>query len=374
MKEEKQTEMIAHKRIVNLDIERVLAIMCVVLCHSVELIYNMDFKAWTTLSSKAQIYRTIMFTIGRLGVPIFLLLSGYLLLSRKYENDEDIFKFYKKNLLSLLITTEIWTVIYNIFFCFYNKSSFNVTDFIKEAIFVKEVPIMNMWYMPMIIGIYIAIPYVSKVVKSFSIKALSIPMIAAFIIIFVFPTINVIIETKQYSKMRNIIDTSFLGGIYGIYMVLGFFSQSNKLKKFSKKSLTLIMAFTFVCACWIQIYSLNRFKEYNIWYDSPFLLLCSTCLFELIMRIDTTRISEKIRNMFTYISKISFAIFFMHSIVELVLKDYIKLIPIANCLKLLILFVGSFSICVLMTWILNKIKIIRKILFFKSNRGGSYEI
>lgn len=155
MKEEKQTEMIAHKRIVNLDIERVLAIMCVVLCHSVELIYNMDFKAWTTLSSKAQIYRTIMFTIGRLGVPIFLLLSGYLLLSRKYENDEDIFKFYKKNLLSLLITTEIWTVIYNIFFCFYNKSSFNVTDFIKEAIFVKEVPIMNMWYMPMIIGIYI---------------------------------------------------------------------------------------------------------------------------------------------------------------------------------------------------------------------------
>lgn len=67
------------KRIYYLDIARTFAIISVVLCHSVELIYNMNLKGWLNLSIKSQIYRTIVFTVGReLGVPIFLLISVYL--------------------------------------------------------------------------------------------------------------------------------------------------------------------------------------------------------------------------------------------------------------------------------------------------------
>lgn len=359
MKEEAKNKIIVHKRIINLDIARTLAIMCVVLCHSVELIYNMNLETWLILSQKARIYKTIMFTIGRLGVPIFLLLSGYLLLSKTYENDEDVFKFYKKNLLSLIITIEAWIIIYNVFLSFYNKISFNIIDLVKEMTFFKAVPLMNMWYMPMIIGIYIAIPYVSNAIKCFSFKSLKVPIITIFIIIFIIPTINIIVNKHIW----NIIDTSFLGGIYGIYIVIGYFIQRDKLKDITKKRLLLITIISFLCSCLIQIYAFNNYIEYNIWYDSPFILICSTCLFELIKRLNNTKIPDKIINIVTYISKISLGIFFVHVVVELILKDYIKIIPISNHFKVELLFVSSLIVCVIIVWLFSKIKMIRKVLF-----------
>lgn len=58
----------------------------------------------------------ISFTIGRLGVPLFLFLSGFLLLQKQINDEKDIFTFYKKNLISLVIANSIWVIIYNIFF------------------------------------------------------------------------------------------------------------------------------------------------------------------------------------------------------------------------------------------------------------------
>lgn len=142
-------------RIIYLDIARTFAIIFVVLCHSVELIYKMNLQGWVSISLNARIFKTIVFTLGRIGVPLFLFLTGYLLLNRKYDNDADIKKFYKNNLLSLIVTTEVWILIYNIFLSLYNNKPFDTYSLIKEMLFLQKVPLMNMWYMPIIIGIYI---------------------------------------------------------------------------------------------------------------------------------------------------------------------------------------------------------------------------
>lgn len=82
-------------RIIYLDIARTFAIIFVVLCHSVELIYKMNLQGWISISLNARIFKTIVFTLGRIGVPLFLFLTGYLLLNRKYDNDADIKNFIK---------------------------------------------------------------------------------------------------------------------------------------------------------------------------------------------------------------------------------------------------------------------------------------
>lgn len=87
---------IKKNRIIYLDIARTFAIILVVLCHSVTLIYKMNLQEWNLISLNAKIFKTIIFTLGRMGVPLFLFLTGYLLLNRKYDNDADIKKFYKK--------------------------------------------------------------------------------------------------------------------------------------------------------------------------------------------------------------------------------------------------------------------------------------
>ena len=126
------------KRIKNLDIARTFAIISVLLCHAVEYIYILDMKNWVNATTISQIYRTVLFTIGRCGVPIFLFITGYLILSKKMETDDDVSKFYKRSFLPLLITTEIWIIIYNIFLAFYNKNGFAQGIFIEYGITVDD--------------------------------------------------------------------------------------------------------------------------------------------------------------------------------------------------------------------------------------------
>lgn len=92
-------------RIQSFDIARSFAIICVVLCHSIEFAYSNVY--YLNLSENSQIFRIIFFTISRLGVPIFLFLTGALILKKQIESDDDILKFYKNNLLPLFIAIEI---------------------------------------------------------------------------------------------------------------------------------------------------------------------------------------------------------------------------------------------------------------------------
>ena len=139
--------------------------------------------------------------------------------------------FYKNNLLSLIVTTEVWILIYNIFLSLYNNKPFDTYSLIKEMLFLQKVPLMNMWYMPIIIGIYIAIPYVSKVVHTFSIKTLKIPIILVFVCIFIMPTLNLILKTFKLDQYNCILDISFLGGGYGLYIVGGYLIREKIIKK-----------------------------------------------------------------------------------------------------------------------------------------------
>lgn len=353
-------------RIIYLDIARTFAIIFAVLCHSVELIYKMNLQGWVSISLNARIFKTIVFTLGRIGVPLFLFLTGYLLLNRKYDNDADIKKFYKNNLLSLIVTTEVWILIYNIFLSLYNNKPFDTYSLIKEMLFLQKVPLMDMWYMPMIIGIYIAIPYVSKVVHTFSIKTLKIPIILVFVCIFIMPTLNLILKTFKLDQYNCILDISFLGGGYGLYIVGGYLIREKIIKKIKTKWLVFTSILFFIISCYIQIFEFEHKIEYNIWYNSPFIFICTFALFELFTRINTDNFNKWIVKIFTYISKISLSIFFVHIIVEMILRKYVKMIKVSNPIKVLILFIVSFCISIIITWILSKISIIRKkVLYIK---------
>lgn len=110
---ERDNQLRKNERIQSLDIARTFAILCVVLCHCVEHAYT--GTSYSDLSNVSQIFRIVFFTIGRLGVPIFLFLSGALILKKQIETDEEVLMFYKKNLIPLLIAIEIWNILYNLF-------------------------------------------------------------------------------------------------------------------------------------------------------------------------------------------------------------------------------------------------------------------
>ena len=79
----KRAAMTQKKREAWLDYARIFAILCVICCHAVENYYGAVVSGNERIDFVPWIVENTLFTIGRLGVPLFLAISGTLLLNRE---------------------------------------------------------------------------------------------------------------------------------------------------------------------------------------------------------------------------------------------------------------------------------------------------
>ena len=70
----------------NIDLARSIAILAVVLCHASTEVYKYGYEAMNVLPKIDQNAATLFLTFGRMGVPLFLYISGFLLLQKEYTN------------------------------------------------------------------------------------------------------------------------------------------------------------------------------------------------------------------------------------------------------------------------------------------------
>lgn len=102
------------KRLFYLDVARFIAIISISLNHAVNRSYenyNNQMAEFFALPFGSTLFKTFISVFSRIGVPLFLMITGVLILNKKMESASDVKRFYKHNLLSLLITTEIWYVL-----------------------------------------------------------------------------------------------------------------------------------------------------------------------------------------------------------------------------------------------------------------------
>ena len=228
--DEKKDLILKEKRIEYLDFCRAIAIICVVLCHSVEYMYYGEGILWNKLTPFSRYFSTILYVIGRIGVPFFLFISGELLLSKNFEKEENIKKFYIKNFFAMLITTEIWMVIYTVFLDCEGIQKFNLEKLIKNMLFLADLPLMNIWYMPMILGIYLVTPFIAQIVRKNRLKYLLIPLGIGIAINMLIPTINVFLDTYGIKPVLvSRFNVAFLGGFTAIYYITGYFVRNGLL-------------------------------------------------------------------------------------------------------------------------------------------------
>lgn len=354
-----------NKRLFSFDLARALAIACVVLCHATETIYRLNINGYNSVSTTSKITMVVVFVVGRLGVPIFLFLTGALILRKNIESDEDIVKFYKKNLIPLLAANTIWVLIYNVFFLLNGQADkVTIEAVLKELFLMKTVPVTNMWYFPMIIGMYLGLPFVAKIVKSFSLKSILILASAIFFASFIIPFINILFKIFNINfSIEFVPGLQFLGGAYGLYILLGYYlTNLNRFKRIKILNLIFIALISFIATCAIQVVSFGEASHYSytIWYNLPLLFICAACIFLIVTRFEYKKLNKNIVKVVTFISKASLAIFFMHVITQTILKPYIVGLSISMPLKLILLFASNFIICTTISYILSRLKYISK--------------
>lgn len=213
-------------RIPQYDFVRAFAIMSVVLCHSVESFFYMYQNRsilWGMLSTRLRIFDLIGITIGRLGVPLFLFLTGALMLHKEMESGEDCICFYKKSYIPLLVTMWIWIVLWNLFLVGYRTlggetAPVTVLGVLENLLFLRNVnTIMPAWYIPMILGVYVFLPFLMIIVKKCSLAAMSLPLTLAAIVFLALPTVNLFLYALGRSAVASpLLDLGFSGGVWFI--------------------------------------------------------------------------------------------------------------------------------------------------------------
>ena len=100
----------AKKREYAFDILRVVAMIMVITVH----VSNVYSRSFGVISNNAFLVSLVFNTISRISVPIFLMISGALLLDREFNKEK-----YIKRLIKFIILIIVWDIVYLIWEYFY---------------------------------------------------------------------------------------------------------------------------------------------------------------------------------------------------------------------------------------------------------------
>lgn len=238
-----------------------------------------------------------------------------------------------------------------------------LADSLWNMLFINQTTLGSMWYMPMILCLYLLIPLFAIVVKKVSLKSLRIPILAAIGCGMLIPNLNeyfAIIESDY--RMNSAISIGNLFSIYFIYVFIGYYVGNNEIvSEISTGWLAFLTMLAFMFCCGYQYFAYRGPTNYLVSYDLVGILICATLLFEFIKRV--AGYFTGMHRGITYISKISFGIYFVHIIIMEILNWYVDFSGYHRCMKLLLLELISMVGSVIVISLLSKIPLFKKYLF-----------
>jgi surface polysaccharide O-acyltransferase-like enzyme len=301
-----------------------------------------------------------------LGVPLFFMLSGSLLLQPS-KVDEPIRVFLKKRLARIGTAFVFWSVIYFIWDYYANHVA--LTPYSITQSLLQGGAYNQFWFIYAIMGLYLITPVLRMVVKTANRNILRYIIILWFMGAIVPPFVQLVTGLK--------IDNSLLlfGGYIG-YFVLGLYLMGVKVK--TKILLALLaagLALTFAGLILLEVpfnklgvvYGNNFFFD---GYSSVTVVLSSVAAFLLLSKFPRSWPGNSkpwFSRLVRFISENTLAIFFMHQIVLQVLNSgtlgiRISVLNIPSPIEIPIATVCTLFICLGLIAVIKKIPIGGKLI------------
>ncbi|WP_407453298.1 acyltransferase [Methanobrevibacter sp.] len=328
-----------------IDLVRAIAILTVLYIHATDGIFIISSDSIMNYTIYSRIFNFISLFIGRIGVPFFLMITGYLMLDRKYD-DERVRKFWYKNCKGLIIITVIWSIIYAVSLQFITVKTSQVN--VAEA---GNLFFSHMWYMPMIIGMYLSMPFVSAALEKFDTRTIYQATIVFALLAFLLPFITTLLSMHGIENVTIQYCLGFSGGVYGIYIIIGYLTKKDYFKKYSSNKLRLLAIVSFLICVLFQYYAFIKGFDFFLWYEFPFILTGSFALFELCSRRGKIRAYPLV----SFLAKYSFAVFLVHNLFRLPLLPLVVQLPYSEPVKAIILWILLIFFSYLATVIIYRI-------------------
>lgn len=343
-------------RILSLDLARVIAVLAVIMIH-VSGWYVYAYERGST----EFLMGNILDSTSRIGVSLFVMISGALLLNE--ERELPLRKLFGKNILSIALLFIFWSPFYV------------VTDSIIDpllrgnALDVKKIVTSlieghyHMWYLYMIIGLYLITPFlrcfVNKANKHLVLLFIGIALVVQFTQPLVRGLALMFAPAAYINEILGMYHLDFFGGYTTYYLAGWYIVHVGFDKKWQKTALYVIGA---ICLLATILYVQNT-KAYTIAYTEMnlFIFGYSVGAFLLITNLKINADGKAVKLLIA-LSNLSFGVYIVHPFFQ---SAFEKLIPYNGIPVVYILgnfaavSILSFATCYVMAKVPGLKKIVR---------------
>lgn len=296
----------------SLDVIRCLAIVSVICEHTSSAILHDG------------ILKLVLEIFGSIGVPLFVGLTGFLMLGRDYSK-EYLARFLRRNLLPLFVALELWNVIW-FGISHIIGTPISKLSFVRVALFIGPSG-TGFWFLPMILGVYLGLPLVTFLLRGFEESKNSgwrfytIIIVSCFIFFgTIVPTLAQLLQAiaPQYAIESTLNMNIFGADVWGnsvwmLYLVVGYSIK----KGYWNKIRSSILLIVFLASCFLlYLYHDFLMKNGMAWdpsYSNVFLVILTSTLFAIMYRhCEFEHLGKTAADCISAVSHYSFAMYMLH--------------------------------------------------------------
>jgi len=356
-------------RRISFDVIRIVAILSVVLVHvSAYIVIKYPDPAKTEF-----LIGNIFNGLSRAGVPLFVMLSGALLLNESKELYTK--RFLRKSLIWMILLLIGWMLFYASFYAgilpIITGEKPSVEAFMGYLVTFKGSDYPHMWYMFMVVGMYLLIPVLRLFVKKENRVYIFCIIVGCIIVQFAAKTLDILIPTDAVITVSGFIGKFHMEPLTGYigYLLLGWYLSTFQLKRIQRVfiySIGYISAVLGIIVVQFYYTSIPNIRGY-LYSELAFVpMVFGVAIFVMIIQLCGDRItnSKKVIALSSY----SFGIYIIHVLYLELFTNVI--IPYESFPYGVILYITALYVFVIMASMLTvacigKIPYIKKVFFIK---------
>ena len=247
----------------------------------------------------------------RFCVPIFLMISGALILSKTYESTGE---YFKKRFLRILLPFLFWSIIYivsSLFLKFINGEHLSFIEVLKFTFLkFRDGASFHLWYVYLIIGLYLIFPIIGKWLSKSNKHEIKYFLGLWLLTIFA--------HLPFIKKFIPNIEISYFSGYIG-FPILGYYLSKTNFNFNRKKAVYILLILTGILITIFGTFFITKHKGvfydgfYTYSYLSLNVIIFSIGIFLLFKNF--VKLGTKATSVILFFGKYSYGIYLVHNLV-----------------------------------------------------------
>ncbi|MBD5554125.1 MAG: acyltransferase family protein [Roseburia sp.] len=346
------------ERITYLDLLRVISIFCMMMLH----ISASQFDTTDVTSVSWQVFN-VYDSMVRFCVPEFVMISGVFFLNPK--RDYTLKKLWKNNILRIVTAYFFWAFCYAVGYTFVMNRTTDIAAFAGNVIKETFLGYYHLWFLNMIVGIYLVVPFLRKIAedKKMTEYFILLSFVTCYLgnLLRLVPVAGEVLDTVL-SKSSLLLVAGYTG-----YFMAGYYFYTYDISKKFRHAVYALGALSLLATiAGTSAWSLAAGEARQALYDY---LLPTTCFVAWAIflffksRVSGVNFSERGSRQIAKLASLSFGMYLVHEFFNIILKMLnITTLSFPAVISVPVLACVVFALSFVTAWVMSKIPFARKYL------------